>query len=131
DLSLHQGRLNALNELFTLQSDRLTFLQGQYAAAEQVLSRRLVDIYESDRPSSLDVFLGARDVQAALDQVAYLTDIGVQDRRIAGEVAYAKLQATAARVKTKTLRTRVHAETAVIESRTAQARNVRDELVGA
>jgi murein DD-endopeptidase MepM/ murein hydrolase activator NlpD len=131
DLSLHQGRLSALNELFTLQSDRLTFLQGQYAAAEQVLSRRLVDIYESDPPSSLDVFLGARDVQAALDQVAYLTDIGVQDRRIAGEVAYAKLQATAARVKTKALRTRVHAETAVIESRTAQARDVRDELVGA
>jgi murein DD-endopeptidase MepM/ murein hydrolase activator NlpD len=131
DLSLHQGRLNALNELFTLQSDRLTFLQGQYAAAVQVLSRRLVDIYESDPPSSLDVFLGAQNVQEALDQVAYLTDIGVQDRRIAGEVAYAKAQATAARAKTKVLRRRVHSETAVIEARTTQARDVRDQLVGA
>src|SRR6266516_531697 len=72
DLSLHQHRLNVLNELFTLQSDRLTFLQGQYAAAVRVLNRRLVDIYESDPPSSLDVFLGAGNVEDALDQVAYV-----------------------------------------------------------
>jgi len=131
DLSLHQRRLDALNELFKLQSDRLTFLQVQYAAAVQALNHRLVDIYESDQPSSLDVFLGASNVQDALDQVAYLTDIGVQDRRIATEVADAKLQAAAARAKTKKLRVRVHGETAVIEARATQARDVRDELVGA
>ncbi len=131
DLSLHQRRLDALNELFKLQSDRLTFLQGQYAAAVQALNHRLVDIYESDPPSSLDVFLGANNVQDALDQVAYLTDIGVQDRRIAAEVADAKVQAAAARAKTKKLRVRVHGETAVIEARARQARDVRDELVGA
>ena len=96
------------------------FLQGQYAAAVRVLDRRLVDIYESDPPSSLDVFLGARNVQDALDQVAYLTDIGVQDRRIAAEVSYAKVQAKAARTKTKALRKRVHGETAVIEARTTR-----------
>ena len=131
DLSLHQRRLNALNELFTLQSDRLAFLQGQYAAAVQLLDRRLVEIYESDPPSSLDVFLGARNVHDALDQVAYLTDIGVQDRHIAGEVAYAKVQAAAARAKTKALRAHVHGETAVIDARTTQTRDVRNELVGA
>ena len=64
-----------------------------------VLDRRLVDIYESDPPSSLDVFLGAPNVQDALDQVAYLTDIGVQERRIAAEVSYAKVQAKAARTR--------------------------------
>jgi murein DD-endopeptidase MepM/ murein hydrolase activator NlpD len=131
DLSLHQRRLDVLNELFTLQSNRLTFLQGQYTVAVQALNRRLVDIYESDSPSPLDVFLGARSVQDALDQVAYLTDIGVQDRRIAREVAAAKVQAIAARTKTKALRARVHGETAVIEARTTQARDVRDELAGA
>ncbi len=131
DLSLHQHRLNALNELFALQSDRLAFLQAQFAAAVEVLDRRLVDIYESDPPSSLDVFLGARNVHDALDQVAYLTDIGVQDRHIATEVADAKVQAAAARAKTRALRGRVHGEAAVIEARTTQARDVRDELLGA
>ena len=41
------------------------------------------------------------------------------------------MQATAARKKTKALRARVHGETAVIEARTTQARDVRDELAGA
>jgi murein DD-endopeptidase MepM/ murein hydrolase activator NlpD len=95
------------------------------------LNRRLVDIYESDPSSSLDVFLGARNVQDALDEVQYMNDIGAQDRRIAREVAYAKAQSKAARAKTKKLRATVQGETAVVSARTAQARDVRDQLVGA
>ena len=131
DLSLHQRRLDALNALFGLQTKRFVFLQHQYARSMQTLNRRLVDIYESDQASTLDVFLGAANVQEALDQVAYLTDIGVQDRRIATEVAYAKTQVRAARAKTKAIRATVHGETAVISARTAQTRDVRDQLVGA
>ena len=131
DLALHQKRLDALNRLFRLQSERFAFLEGQYAQSMETLRRRLVDIYESDQASTLDVFLGAANVQEALDQVAYLTDIGIQDRRIASEVAYAKAQVKAAREKTKTIRTTVHGETKVISARTAQTRDVRDQLVGA
>ena len=131
DLALHQKRLDALNRLFKLQSDRFAFLEDQYAQSMETLRRRLVDIYESDQASTLDVFLGAANVQEALDQVAYLTDIGIQDRHIAGEVAYAKAQVKAAREKTKKIRTTVHGETQVISARTAQTRDVRDQLVGA
>jgi murein DD-endopeptidase MepM/ murein hydrolase activator NlpD len=131
DLSLHQKRLDALNALFSLQSRRFSFLEGQYATSVETLDRRLVDIYESDQASTLDVLLGARNVQDALDQVAYMTDIGVQDRRIADEVAYAKTQVKAARAKTRVLRGRVQSETAVISARAAQTRDVRDQLVGA
>jgi murein DD-endopeptidase MepM/ murein hydrolase activator NlpD len=131
DLALHQKRLDALNQLFRLQSDRYAFLQQQYAESMQVLRRRLVDIYESDQASTLDVFLGAANVQEALDQVAYLTDIGVQDRHIANEVAYAKSQVRAARAKTKAIRSTVNGETKVITARTVQTRYVRDQLVGA
>jgi murein DD-endopeptidase MepM/ murein hydrolase activator NlpD len=131
DLGLHQRRLEALNALFSLQTKRFGFLQQQYTRSMQTLNRRLVDIYESDQTSTLDVFLGAANVQEALDQVAYLTDIGVQDRRIATEVAYAKAQVRAARAKTKAIRATVHGETAVISARAAQTRDVRDQLVGA
>jgi murein DD-endopeptidase MepM/ murein hydrolase activator NlpD len=131
DLALHQKRLDALNRLFKLQSDRFAFLEDQYAQSMETLRRRLVDIYESDQASTLDVFLGAANVQEALDQVAYLTDIGIQDRHIASEVAYAKAQVKAAREKTKKIRTTVHGETQVISARTAQTRDVRDQLVGA
>ncbi len=131
DLSLHQRRLDALNALFDLQSKRSAFLREQYVRAQTALDGRLVDIYESDPASPLDIFLGSRNLSEALDQVAYLIDIGVQDQRIADQVAYAKLQVRAARAKTRKLRATVRSETAVIDARTNQARDVRDELMGA
>ena len=131
DLSLHQRRLDALDALFGLQTERLEFLKEQYATSVQTLNRRLVDIYESEPASTLEVVLGARSIQDALDQVQYLNEIGEQDRRIAAQVRYAKLQVAAARAKTKKLRTTVQGETAIISARAAQTRDVKDELVGA
>jgi len=130
-LALHQKRLDALNALFALQTKRFVFLKQQYTKSMHVLNQRLVDIYESDQPTSLDVFLGAGNVQDAIDQVEYLNDIGEQDRRIAQQVAQAKAAIRVQRAKTKKLRGSVHAETAVLFARTAQTRDVRDELVGA
>jgi murein DD-endopeptidase MepM/ murein hydrolase activator NlpD len=131
DLGLHQHRLDALNALFSFQSQRFAFLEQQYARAVETLDRRLVDIYESDPASPLDVFLGARTLDDAVAQITYLSDIGRQDRLIAKEVGAAKRQMKAARAKTKVLRTRVQSETAVISARTEQTRSVRDELAGA
>ena len=131
DLSLHQRRLDALNALFGLQTTRLHFLQQQYGESVRVLNRRLVDIYESDPASTLDVLLDARSVQDALDQVQYMNEIGEQDRRIAAEVLASKERVRAARAKTSALRTTVLGETAVISARTAQTRDVRDQLAGA
>jgi len=131
DLSLHQGRLDALNSLFTIQSRRFEFLRTQYVEAVKILNTRLVDIYESEPASTIDLVLGARSIQDAVDQVQYMNEIGEQDRRIAAEVRYAKLQVRAARAKTKMLRTTVQGETAIISARTAQTRNVKNELVGA
>jgi murein DD-endopeptidase MepM/ murein hydrolase activator NlpD len=131
DLALHQHRLDALNALFALQTKRFMFLKQQYAASIQILNTRLVDIYESDQASTIDVFLGASSVQEALDKVQYLNDIGDQDQRIAQQVATAKAQIKVQRAKTKKLRGTVQSETAVISARTAQTRDVRDQLVGA
>jgi murein DD-endopeptidase MepM/ murein hydrolase activator NlpD len=131
DLALHQHRLNALNALYSLQTKKFVFLEQQYRDSVLVLNRRLVQIYESDQASTLDIFLGARNVQDAVDQVQYMNEIGHQDRRIAQQVAIAKAQIIAARAKTKKLRSSVQSETAVISARTAQTRGVRDALVGA
>jgi murein DD-endopeptidase MepM/ murein hydrolase activator NlpD len=131
DLALHQRRLNALNQLFAVQTARFLFLKRQFAASIKVLNTRLVDIYESDDASTIDVFLGASSVQDALDKVQYLNDIGDQDRRIAQQVAGAKAAIKIQRAKTKKLRGTVQSETAVISARTAQTRDVRNQLVGA
>jgi murein DD-endopeptidase MepM/ murein hydrolase activator NlpD len=131
DLALHQRRLTALNQLFAVQTKKFLFLKQQFAESVQVLNTRLVDIYESDEASTLDVFLGSSSVQDALDKVQYLNDIGDQDRRIAQQVAVAKAAIKVQRAKTKKLRGTVQSETAVISARTAQTRDVRNQLVGA
>ncbi len=131
DLALHQRRLEALNALFRLQTNRFGFLKEQYATAVGNLNQRLVDIYESDQASTLDLVLDSSSIQDALDQVQYMNEIGEQDRRIAAQVGYTKLQVRAARAKTKRLRATVQGETAIISARTAQTRNVKNELVGA
>jgi murein DD-endopeptidase MepM/ murein hydrolase activator NlpD len=131
DLALHQHRLNALNKLFAMQTKRYLFLKQQFAASIKVLNTRLVDIYESNDASTIDVFLGASSVQEALDKVQYLNDIGDQDRRIAQQVAGAKAAIKIQRAQTEKLRRSVQSETAVISARTAQTRDVRNQLVGA
>ena len=131
DLSLHQKRLDALNALFRVQSDRLATLRAEYAKSVQVLNKRVIDIYESDDPTTLDILFGSSSLQDAIDSAQALSDIHAQDRAVSAEVRHAKTQVTAARKKTKKLRATVNAETAVIQARTDQTRAVRDELVGA
>jgi murein DD-endopeptidase MepM/ murein hydrolase activator NlpD len=131
DLALHQHRLNALNELFRVQTQKFVFLKEQYAESVKVLNTRIVDIYESDETSTIDVFLGSSSLQDAVDKVQYLNEIGDQDRRIAHQVAVAKAEIKVQRAKTKKLRGTVQSETAVISARAAQTRFVRNELVGA
>jgi murein DD-endopeptidase MepM/ murein hydrolase activator NlpD len=131
DLSLHEKRLDALNDLFRVQTERWTSLRKEYARSMTVLDRRVLEIYESDDPTTLDILLGSGSVQDMIDKAQYLEEISAQDKSIAAQVAYAKKQVTAARAKTKKLRAAVSGETAVIRARTEQTQSVRDELVGA
>lgn len=131
DLDLHEKRLHALNSLYTLQTRRYTALRAEYALSMKRLDERLVDIYETGNPSTIDVVLGSSSVQQALDRVQYVNEIGIQDRRVAHEVKLAKQSVRLARAKTTRLRSSVRGETAVISARTQQTREVRDALQGA
>lgn len=131
DLALHQRRYKALNELYMIQTARFRFLEQEYRTSVRTLNARLVEIYESEPASTIDVVLGARSIQDALDQVQYMNEIGDQDRRIAAQVRGAKLLVAAARAGTMRLRATVRGETAIISARTAQTRDVRNQLVGA
>jgi murein DD-endopeptidase MepM/ murein hydrolase activator NlpD len=131
DLGLRQKRLDALNRLYRLQTDRFEFLRAEYRRAVAVLNHRIVDIYESHPASSVDVVLGSRNLKEAIDEIEYLNEIGAQDHRIASAVATAKTDVRAQRARTRKLRKTVRGETAVISARAAQARDVRDQLVGA
>jgi murein DD-endopeptidase MepM/ murein hydrolase activator NlpD len=129
DLALHQKRLDKLAALFRLETDQLHFLQRQYRQAIARLDERVVGIYESDEPSTIDILLASRSFQELLDQLDYLSTIASQDKRIALDVRDARDQVHAARAKTKRVKTKVSSETAVIRVRTDQVAAVRDRLL--
>ena len=131
DLMLRRRRLHDLNQLYTLQTRRLNQLKAQYRRAVGILNRRLVAIYESEVPSSLDFVLGATSIDDALQKMDFITLIGKEDRQIAAQVKKAKLTMGIERVQTRKLRLKVLGDTHAIAARAAQARETRDALVGA
>jgi len=127
-LALHQRKLDRLNQLYALQTRKLVFLQRQHKQAVARLSKRLVEIYTSERTSSLAVVLESGNFSDMLDQLEFLNTIGRQDRKVAGEVETAKLQMQETRNSTRTTRRQVAETTRTVAARTAEQRAVRDRL---
>jgi murein DD-endopeptidase MepM/ murein hydrolase activator NlpD len=129
DLALHQRRLDALNALFKYRTERLNFLRKQYALVVHHLNLRMIDIYQTDDPSLVEVILESESFQEALDRIHYLEAIAQQDKLLAAKVEKARDQMHSARERTKKVRAQVQAETRVIAVRTAQQRQARDQLL--
>ena len=127
-LALHQRKLDRLNRLYALQTRKLVFLQRQHKEAIARLSKRIVEIYTSERTSELSVVLEAGNFSDMLDQLEFLSTIGRQDERIATEVAGAKVEMQETRNATRKTRREVAATTRTVAARTAEQRAVRDRL---
>jgi murein DD-endopeptidase MepM/ murein hydrolase activator NlpD len=129
DLELHQRRLDKLNELYKLQTDRLIFLRREYERIVHTLNLRMIDIYESRDPSLVEVIINSDSFQEILDHLHNLNAIAAQDKRIANAVATAKEELKITRAKTKKTRAAVASATRAVAVRTQQARFVRDQLI--
>jgi len=129
DLALHQARLDKLNELYELQTERLIFLRKEYERVVHILNLRMIDIYESHDPTLIELIINSDSFQEALDHIHYLNAIASQDKRIAADVAEAKAEMKITRAKTKRTRAAVASATRAVAVRTTQQRQVRDELL--
>ena len=129
ELALQLEKLDRITALYKLQTDRLNFLRKQYDLAVERLSRRLIEIYETEEVTTLDVLISAGSFGDAIEQMEYLSDVGSQDLSISRDVNKAKLEARAQREKTAKTKARVETVTRTIAVRTAQVRSVRDQLL--
>jgi murein DD-endopeptidase MepM/ murein hydrolase activator NlpD len=129
DLALRQRRLDKLNQLFRLQTQRFHDLKHEYALSVQRLNTRLVAIYKQEDPTTIDLLLTAKSFQDVLDQIDYLGAIARQDKHVATAVATAKREMAVARAKTKTVRAGVANEARAINARVQQAALLRGELL--
>ena len=129
DLALHQKRLDKLNALYHLQTVRFNYLKREYSLALRRLNLRLIDIYKSNEPSTVDVVLEAKTFSDVLDQLDYLGAVANQDKSIAAQVSNAKHQVKMQRRRTTTIRRGVRQETQVINARVQQQAILRGELL--
>jgi len=129
DLALQQEKLERITRLFVFQTEQLNFVKREYAVSVGRLNRRLIELYESDDPTTLDVLLSSSNLSDFLDQVDYVRDLGAQDNHITTQVDGAKVRMHAAREKTKATREKVATVTRTIAVRTTQVREVRERLL--
>jgi murein DD-endopeptidase MepM/ murein hydrolase activator NlpD len=129
DIALHRDRLQKLDALLHVQTQRYRVLRRQYRYAVQRLDERLVHIYEEPEPTTVDVLLAARSFQAVLDEMSYLGAIAQGDKQIAARVQTAKRQAAAARHHTAAVKRTVAVETQVIRGRAQQVAILQAQLL--
>jgi murein DD-endopeptidase MepM/ murein hydrolase activator NlpD len=129
DLDLHRRQLERLTELLQAQTARLNFLRGQYATAMQHLGRRLIELYEQEKPSTLDVMLSASSFTDALDQVDYMQSLGNQDANVSASVKAARDEMRVLAAQTRATHEEVAAATRVIAVRTAQELELQNTLL--
>ena len=84
DLALHKEKLDRLNELFRVQTDRFEFYRHEYEVLLDRLGNRLIDLYEGGEPNSLEVLLSAKTFTDLISQAEYVDAIGTQDKQHRG-----------------------------------------------
>src|SRR5262245_48571858 len=129
DLDLQIVRLHKIRELYRFQTAQLDFFSHEYNVSVDRLNERLIEMYESDEPSTLDVLMSANSLGDFLEQVDYVRNIGSQDAVITTQVHGAKKRWHAVREKTKVTKKKVETVTRTIAVRTAEVRAEKQRLL--
>jgi len=129
DLRLQQERLNRIRALYRFQSEQLDSYQHEYNISMGRLNARLIEMYESEDPTTLDVLLSSESIGDFLDRVDYVHEIDAQDVSITTQVHGARDRWRNVRAKTKVTKARVESVTRTIAVRTAQVRDEKERLL--
>jgi murein DD-endopeptidase MepM/ murein hydrolase activator NlpD len=129
ELARFRARLARLTELYRKQTRSLILLRHQHEVAELRLNLRLVQIYQSEQASAVELVLGASSLSDVVAGLDYMSQIGEADHDIAVQVADSRQRMRSAREQTKRTRRRVASTTRLIATRAAEQRAERDRLV--
>ena len=129
DLRLQQERLNRIRALYRFQSEQLDSYQHEYNISVDRLNERLIQMYESEDPTTLDVLLSSQSLGDFLDQIDYVSEIDSQDVTITKQVHGARDRWRSVREKTKVTKARVESVTRTIAVRTGEVRAEKERLL--
>ena len=122
DLDAKRVALLKLRGKLIAARSRLARLEAFEARAESVLSRQLVNTYESDRPDIVSVVLEAQGFQDLLERIAFAQRIRKQDVQVVDQVRAARRAVAAQATRLGTLEARQQTlTTQVLQQRNALA----------
>jgi murein DD-endopeptidase MepM/ murein hydrolase activator NlpD len=129
--SLDRSRAELLQIQAELRAERarLVRLKKRLAEARAALARRLVELYESDRPDLVTVVLSAKGFADLIERSDFLHRISEQDREIVTLVKTAKADAIATAHRLDRLEQRQQAVTARILQRRQEITAVKQDLI--
>ncbi len=120
DLNAKRAELLALRKALAVARTRLARLEAFEARAETVLSRQLVNSYESPRPDIVSVVLEAQGFPDLLERLSYARLIRKQDARVVSQVRSARRAVAAAATRLGGLEVRQQTLTAQVLARRNQ-----------
>ena len=89
------ARLRVIQTKHRAAEAQLARLKAQLEKSRQVLARRLVDLYQSDRPDLITVVLHTDGFARLIENREFLRRIGQQDREVITSVRISKAQSAA------------------------------------
>lgn len=122
DLAREQARLEQLTALLRVQTARVDRLDAEFEKAVALLGAHLRALYVLGEPDAVEVILSARSFSELLDGLDLMDRIARQDQRLAHQVAAAKAEASAERLRTAGTRARVSRAVSLVEARVTEQR---------
>jgi murein DD-endopeptidase MepM/ murein hydrolase activator NlpD len=129
DLAVHRSRLARLEARLRDQTETLHRLAREHAEAQARLEERLVQLYETDEATELEILLQVNSLSDLLEQLDYFHSIGQEDKRIADTIKRLQGEMRVARQLTAATRAEVADATAILAKKTDEQRAARDQLV--
>jgi murein DD-endopeptidase MepM/ murein hydrolase activator NlpD len=129
DLAAHRSRLARLEAKLREQAATLARLTQEHAVAQRRLEERLVQLYESNEASELEILLQAQSFSDLLEQLDYFRAIGEQDKDIAETMKRLEGQMRIAKEETASTKAEVASATAILAQKTEEQRAARAALL--
>jgi murein DD-endopeptidase MepM/ murein hydrolase activator NlpD len=123
DLAHEHARLEELTALLRVHTARVDRLDAQYGKAVALLGAHLRALYILGEPDAVEVLLSARSFSELLDGIDLMDRIARQDKRLGQQVAGAKAEASAERLRTAGTRAEVSRAVSLVEARVTEQRD--------
>jgi murein DD-endopeptidase MepM/ murein hydrolase activator NlpD len=130
DLDARRAELVQTQKDLRTERARLARLRVRLAEGRKILSRRLAELYEADKPDLITVVLNSDGFADLLERGEFLGRIEDQDNTVIKLVRSAKADATSTAARLDKLEARQQQLTAIVLQRRDQVAAVKDQLIG-